>query len=201
MEKRQWAMAIGALELLKQRAPLDPYSYEQLANCYQKLGQPEKAVPNLIELHTHTMSSPVYARQIAELYRALEKYDEALKYYGEVIKINPYEASAHQSKASIYYTQRNWGEAIQSARNVTLVQGDQASSWVLLAKLEYYGGRQAKSVRMLRDARRDAEHALSLDAEDEDAKELLVQIDEQIAELPPEPQSQPASQPASGPGN
>jgi tetratricopeptide (TPR) repeat protein len=177
MEKRQWAQAIEALEKYKVRAPLDEFSYGQLATCYLNIGQQEKALPNLIELHEHTMTTPMHARRIADIYRSLGQDDLALKYYGDVIQINPYETAAYQAMASIHLRARRYSQAVTSAKSIVLLAPQVADSWFTLAKVEFFAGRSSHDIGMLKSARADAEKAIKIESS-EQASELIRKIDE-----------------------
>lgn len=179
MEKRQWAQAIDALERLKMRHPLDEYSYEQLATCYVNIGQPEKALPNLIELHIHTMTTPVHARRIADIYRSLDQHEQALVYYNEVTRINPYEIAAHQAMAAIHLKARRYDQSIRSAKNLTLLTPESAESWLTLARVEFYSARQSKDQALLKSAKANADKSNSIESS-EQARELISRIEETI---------------------
>lgn len=197
MDKRKWGQAIEALTLLKSRAPLDGWAFEQLANCYINLGQPEQAIPNLVELHLHTMTSPVHARRIADIYHSLDKDEEALKYYQQVVLINPYETGAYQAMASIHLRAKRYDPAIKAARDITILTPTAADAWYNLAKIEFFAGRAKKNVPLLKSAREDASKALKIDAV-EQTKTLLERIDETLKEsenppTEPSPSEEPAN--------
>jgi tetratricopeptide (TPR) repeat protein len=179
MEKRQWADAIEALETLKARAPLDAYSYTQLAQYYTNIGQMEKALPNLIELHEHTMNTPIYARQIADIYRALKQDDLALKYYTDVTRLNPYDTAAYKAMARIQLHAKRYPEAVNCARNLTVLAPESADSWFTLAWIELYCAKPTHNEPLLKAARADADKAMKIEPSD-NCSELLKKIDETL---------------------
>jgi tetratricopeptide (TPR) repeat protein len=177
LAKRSWAQAIAALELLKQRQQYDPYSYQELAKMYMQFGQPEKALPNLIELHRRTMRDPQYARQIAEIYRTMGDDEKALAYFKEISFIDPYEASAYESIASIHLRAKRYDDAITAVNNVCLCQPDSANSWALMAVVRYRTGKALNDKDQLMQARAAAEKALRIDPSNDKANQVMAAID------------------------
>ncbi len=179
IEKRQWADAIEALETLKVRAPLDAYSYTQLAQYYINIGQMEKALPDLIEMYEHTMNTPIYARQIADIYRALKQYDLAVKYYTYVTRLNPYDVAAYKAMARIQLTAKKYPEAIAAAKDLTVLAPEAADSWFTLAWVEFYAAKPAHNEPLLKAARADADKSMKIDPSD-NCSELIQRIDETL---------------------
>jgi tetratricopeptide (TPR) repeat protein len=179
IEKRQWGEAIEALETLKVRAPLDAYSYTQLSQYYLNIGQMEKALPDLIELHEHTMNTPIYARQIADIYRALKQDDLALKYYTDVTRLNPYDSAAYEAMARIQLHAKRYPEAVNCAKNLTVLAPQAAHSWFALAWIEFYCGKPTHNEPLLRTARADADKSMKIEPSDA-CSDLIHKIDETL---------------------
>jgi len=178
---RNYAKAIGALELLKQRRPLEEYSYRELANLYTTLGMSEKALPNLIHLHRHTMMTPKYARKVAEIYRALGKDELAMKFYREVLYINPYDPSVYDAVAGMHRKARRYDRAIEAIRKLTLLQPAAAASWNKLAVIKYRAWNAAshKSKDLLFEARDAAQKALAIEPNGQ-AASILERIEDAL---------------------
>jgi tetratricopeptide (TPR) repeat protein len=162
LEKRKFVQAIAPLEQLKTQQPLNSFSYEKLAEIYTQLGDPEKALPNLLHLHRHTMREPQYARQIAETYRLMGREDLAEKYFQEVTYINPYESTAYESIASMQVRQKQYDEALETAHRLTLLEPENARSWDYLAQIRYRQARQNQDRQMLLLAKEAAEKSVQL---------------------------------------
>ena len=177
LAKRRWAKAIIALETYKQRRPMDPYAYQKLAKLYDQLGQTEKALPNLIELHRRTMKSSKYARQIADLYRTSETPEKALEFYEQVIQINPYDAGAYLAMAGLYLRKKDYDGAILAAHSACLIEPKNADFWTQLAAVYYRAALAEKSPQRLSQARAAARKSLKLDPEG-GGREVLQLIDE-----------------------
>jgi cellulose synthase operon protein C len=164
LAKRNWPQALSALELLKQRMPLDPWPYQQLAGKYVQMGQPKKALPNLIELHRRTMKDPKYARQIADICLAAEDDDQALRYFNQVVRINPYEASAYEAMASIHRSASRYDKAIAAIGSVCMLDKDSADAWTKMAMMRFLAGRANRDAEELQRADKAADKALAIDS-------------------------------------
>lgn len=180
LEKKQWAEAIAALELFKQRQPLDQYSYQELCRLYTGLGMPDKALPNLLEMHKLTMDDSQWARRIADIYRAQGQPMVALEFYRQSTYINPYEVAIYEAMAGIYQNAKQYDKAISMAKNMTLLTPDSADVWYKTAAVEYNAAKAKKDDQaLLRTAKESAEKAVKIDA-DSPAKDLLEQIQKDI---------------------
>jgi len=184
LARKQYAPAIAAMELLKQRQPYDSWPYEQLAKLYTQMGQVEKALPNLIHLHRHTMTDTKYARQIADICRTLQRDQTALEYYHEILHINPYEASAYKAIAEIQTRARNYAPAIQAAEEWTLIQDDSPEAWTTLALVRYRAAKATNDRALLEQARLAAEKALELSASSQ-ARQVLMRIHRELDAVAP----------------
>jgi len=182
LAKRNWPQAIAALELLKQRTPLDPWAYEQLAGKYVQMGQPKKALPNLIELHRRTMKDPKYARQIADICLAAEDDDQALQYFKQIVRINPYEASAYEAMASIHRSAGRYDKAIAAIGSVCLLDDSSADAWTKMAMMRFLAGRANRSLDELKRADDAADKALAIDS-DSQARRVKVMIEAAIESI------------------
>jgi predicted Zn-dependent protease len=183
LARRKFVLAIDPLEQLKILQPLDSFSYEKLAEIYTQLGQPEKALPNLLHLHRHTMRDPQYARQIAEIYRLLDRDDLAEKYFQEVTYINPYESTAYRSIASLQVRQKQYGEALETANRLTLLEPDAAKSWDYLAQIRYRKARQDSDRDLMLQARQAARKSVDLNPNGLGPR-ILSAIERQLETMP-----------------
>ena len=186
LAKREFAKAIPALELLKQRLPLEGFAYTQLAALYTRLGMSEKALPNLVHLHRHTTMTPKYARQAAEIYRTLGQDEMALKYYREVLYVDPYDAGVYDAIAGLHRKARRYDRAAAAIEQLTLLRPKEAASWNKLAVIRYRAWRAApdKNKDLLFSARAAAQKALALEPDGQGIR-ILERIDEAIGQSKP----------------
>ena len=174
LHDRSWALAITSLEMLKLRMPFDPYSYTELAKLYMQLGLPDKALPNLIELHRRTMKDAKFARQVAEIYGTQEDSgDMALAFWEQVTSINPYETSAYKAMTEIHIIARRYGHAIGTAWEMHLADPTSAEAWTYVAIANYRRGKAEKARPYLVEAKKAAEKAIELDPDVPKAKDVL----------------------------
>ncbi len=174
LKNQSWALAITFLEVLKLRMPLDPYSYTELAKLYMQLGLPDKALPNLIELHRRTMKDASYARQIAEIYGTqIDQGDKALIFWEQVISINPYETSAYKAMTEIHIIARRYEQAIATAWEMHLADQTSAEAWTYVAIAHYRQGKATKDKAHLVKAKEAAAKAVEIDPDVPKAKDVL----------------------------
>ncbi len=168
VRQRDWELAIPALERYKQILPLDDYGYKELAKIYDQLGQPHRLLPNLVELHRRTMKDPKYARRAADICRASEYSDaaaEALKFYEQVIQINPYDSGTYQAMAAVSLRLGRDERALTAMRSKSLLEPDNARTWAELAMVYYRVATRKKSAQLLAKARSAAEKSIEIDPE------------------------------------
>lgn len=177
------AEAIAALELLKQRHPYLEHSYKKLAELYLSVGLPEKALPNLLHLHRHTMKDPQYAKRIAEIYRRQGDSERALRYYREVLYINPYDAGVYEAISRLHREDGDYQAAIEPITSLTLLDPDSGDAWAKLALIRYFawrtGGGNAEDRELLEQARQAALKARELEPHGQ-AGQILQRIDKAI---------------------
>ncbi len=183
LNRRQWTKAIRYLELLKQRAPLDPWAYDRLARTLTQLGRPKDALGNLIHLDRRTNSKTHHARQIAEIYQSLDMPDSALDFYGKLIHINPYEVPAYEAIAAIHRQAGRYDKAVQTMEMVCLLKNDSPDAWTKLAVMQYLSGRAAGNRALLKTAAATANKAISL-GESAQGRRLLGMIQATLDSLP-----------------
>jgi len=174
LKDQAWAQAIMNLEILKLRMPLDPYSYTELAKLYMQLGLPDKALPNLIELHRRTMKDATYARQVAEIYGTqIDEGDKALLFWEQVVSINPYETSAYKAMTEIHIIARRYEDAIATAWEMHLADQTSGDAWTYVAIAHYRQGKAKKDKTHLIKAQEAAEKAIELAPDVPKAKDVL----------------------------
>ncbi|MHC4715928.1 MAG: tetratricopeptide repeat protein [Planctomycetota bacterium] len=174
--QRDWERAIPALERYKRILPLDDYGYRELAKIYDQLGQTHLLLPNLIELHRRTMRDPKYARKAADICRASDAAEDAVKFYEQVIQINPYDGGAYRAMAALSLRLGRYDRALAAMRSKSLLEPDNARTWAELAMVYYRIARQKKSAHLLGKARAAAGKAVEIDPEGY-GKDVLALID------------------------
>jgi tetratricopeptide (TPR) repeat protein len=85
------ASLIETLELYAEVRPVDPFPHKKLAQIWLDSDTPARAIPHLERLDRHEQKSPVFALELAKLYRREGKTDEALAAATRAAQISPYE--------------------------------------------------------------------------------------------------------------
>lgn len=92
---------VPKLQRLAELRPVDDYPHRKLAQIYLAGDDPSKAIPHLEILDLHEDKSPIYARQLASLYRDAGDLDRALEKITRTVQIGPYEAEYRELAAAI----------------------------------------------------------------------------------------------------
>ncbi|RPI62023.1 MAG: hypothetical protein EHM48_04745, partial [Planctomycetaceae bacterium] len=175
LEKQNFPDAIVALELLKQRQPIDLYAYEELAKLYNS-GDPAKELPNLLELHKLTMTDPKYARQIADIYRKQSQDENALRFLRQVTYLNPYDTTVYGTMAAIHLKAKRYPDAISAVNNLCLLEPGSAKAWANMASVEFKVSQATNDKTMMEKAKESAEKSVKIDPEGQ-GKQILERIE------------------------
>ena len=92
------------IELLQRYArsrPVDPYPHKKLVQIWRDSDTPYKAVEHLEELDKREQHSPVFAYELARLYRAKGDTATALHEATRAVQISPYDADYREQAAVI----------------------------------------------------------------------------------------------------
>lgn len=94
---------IPLLEKYVKARPVDPFSYKRLADIWLHSPTPEKAIPYLEQLDIREEKTPVYALNLARMYREFGEKEFALKKVTRALQINPYNADNRELAAEIAF--------------------------------------------------------------------------------------------------
>ncbi len=123
------------LEYAKLR-PVDPFPHRQLARIELASDDPTRAIPHLEELAIREEKSPVFAVELAKLYRKQKDYDRALDRATMAININPYHAANRELAAAIAVEAGRLEIARQHIRALTLIEPDRPQHQKRLERIE-----------------------------------------------------------------
>jgi tetratricopeptide (TPR) repeat protein len=106
----------------------------ELGNCYRKLGQLENAEASFKQ--ALEMSGSVYvALNLAEVYTARKRFDEAKAVLESAAARNPANGDAYYGLALVYFNQQRWEEAEAAALQAHARDHRIADVHLLLAKI------------------------------------------------------------------
>lgn len=117
----------ATIELLNRYSvlrPVDPYPHMKLAQIWLASDEPAKAIPHLEFLDIREEKSPVYALQLAKLYRQAGDLEKALAKATRALHINPYYAANRELAASIAMEAKKLEAARQHIFALTLLEPD-----------------------------------------------------------------------------
>jgi len=115
------------ITLLEQYAgarPVDPMPHRKLAWYWLAGETPDRAIPHLEMLDAVEEKTPVFATQLAKLYREAGQRDKAMAKATRAIHFDPYDAPARELAATIAIEIRNLQLARQHIRALTLIEPD-----------------------------------------------------------------------------
>jgi predicted Zn-dependent protease len=95
------AAVIERLQRYAELRPVDPFPHKKLAQILLESDTPARAVPHLEHLDRREQKSPVFALELARLYRRAGRTAEALAMATRAVQINPYAPSLRVPAAEI----------------------------------------------------------------------------------------------------
>lgn len=113
---------IALLQRYSSLRPVDPYPHKKLAQIFLNSDTPTKAIPHLEELDVREDKTPVYAVELAELYRQSGEIDKALQKIIRAVLMNPYNAPNRELAAAIALEADQLNIARQHIRALTILE-------------------------------------------------------------------------------
>jgi tetratricopeptide (TPR) repeat protein len=95
------ALLIEMLQRYAEARPVDPFPHKKLAQVLLDSDSPDRALPHLEHLDRHEQKTPVFALELARLYRSAGRKAEAMAMATRAVQINPYEPSLRVPAAEI----------------------------------------------------------------------------------------------------
>jgi predicted Zn-dependent protease len=92
---------VALLERYAKLRPVDPFPHKKLAQIYLAGDTPALAIGHLEEVDVREEKSPVFAVELAELYRQSGQLDKALAKITRAVMMNPYDAPNRELAAAI----------------------------------------------------------------------------------------------------
>jgi tetratricopeptide (TPR) repeat protein len=131
-------------------------AWQARAVLYIERGDSEKAVADLTKLVEKEAGNPLVVGALAEALINLKKYDEALKYCEDVIKIAPQSTLGYKLRAQIFVMQDDVKSAIKDLDRALEINANDLGALLTRSRLNASEGNDAQ-------AKADVEKALSID--------------------------------------
>ena len=153
IRKNEHARAIPQLRLAAEQQPDDAEVYDLLVVCFDKIGDKEGAVRQLLDaVELSRREIKLYAelgRRLAELQRP----DEAERANTTTVEMLPNESEGHTMLAEIRQKQNRWPEAIAHWERVAQIRGLEPTGLLKLAEAQIHEKSWAKAGESLRKLR------------------------------------------------
>jgi tetratricopeptide (TPR) repeat protein len=127
---------IETLELYAQVRPVDPFPHKKLARIWLESDTPARAIPHLERLDQYEQKSPVFALELAKLYRREGRKQEALAAVTRAAQISPYEPSIRVPAAEIAIEAGRLDLARRHILALTLLEPDHERHRARLAAID-----------------------------------------------------------------
>ena len=112
IQKGDHARAIPQLQLASELQPDDAETYEALLVCFDKVGDKEGAVGQLLRAVELSRRDIKLYDQLGKRYAALDRPVEAERAYTSVVEVVPNESEGHALLAEVREKQGRWADAV-----------------------------------------------------------------------------------------
>ena len=116
---------IERLQAYARARPVDPYPHKKLAQIWRNSDSPQRAITHLEELDAREQKSPVFAYELARLYRSIGNIDTAMAKADRAVQISPYDADYREQAAALAIEAGRLDLARRHIRAMTLIEPGQ----------------------------------------------------------------------------
>lgn len=130
-ELKQYGKSAESYEKAVKLGVRDQALYYNLAYTYTKLGQDRQAVAYYEKISPPTRQSLGF---IADYYLKTRKYEKAISFYQQVVKLDPKRASSYFSVGYAYAASQNWDKAIANYQAALKYDREDAETYASLGE-------------------------------------------------------------------
>ncbi|MCZ6850744.1 MAG: hypothetical protein O7F17_03810 [Planctomycetota bacterium] len=130
------ASLVPWLERYAKARPVDPFPHRKLAQIWLESDTPTQAIPDLERLDRAEQKTPVFAVELAKLYRRTGQLDLALAKATRALQINPYHAPNRELAAAIAIEANQLELGRKHIAALTLIEPDRPQHRKRLAAID-----------------------------------------------------------------
>jgi predicted Zn-dependent protease len=137
-DKQQYKQAIVQLKLARELQPNDQETHENLVTCYDKLGDKQGAVDQLLESLRLSRRNISLYQDLGRRYDELEQPVSAERARTSIVEALPNESEGHAMLAEIRQQQNRWSDAIGHWRQVAEIRSLEPTGLLKLATAQVH---------------------------------------------------------------
>jgi tetratricopeptide (TPR) repeat protein len=178
MKKNEHARAIPQLKLAAELQPNDAEIYQALIACFDKIGDKEGAVRQLLEAVELSRREIKLFEQLGTRLADLQRKGEAERAFTSTVEMLPNETESHTMLAEIYQKQNRYPEAIYQWERVVQIRLLEPTGLLKLATAQIHEKQWVNAKETLRKLRSQSWPARFNDVQQQ-ARELEKQLEDQ----------------------
>lgn len=140
IQKNEHARAIPQLQLASELQPDDAEIYAALLVCFDKIGDKDAAVRELLRAAELSRRDIKLFEQLGSRYTALNNPGEAERAFTSIVEMLPNESEGHAMLAEVREKQNRWSEAIAHWERVAEIRALEPTGLVKLAGAQIENG-------------------------------------------------------------
>jgi tetratricopeptide (TPR) repeat protein len=137
-DKRDYKKAIRQFELAALLQPSDAETYPLLIEAYDKIGDKEGAIRQLLSAVGHLRRDLTLFEQLGDRYTAIAQPAEAERAYTSIVESQPMESESHALLAEVREKQSRWSEAIALWQQVATLRALEPTGLLKLAAAQIH---------------------------------------------------------------
>ena len=156
VQKQQHALAIPQYQQAAELQPNDAETYTALIACYDKIGDKEGAVRQLLQAVELSRRDVKLFEQLGQRLFELQKTAESERAYTSIVEMLPNESESHALLAEIREKQNRWPEAVAQWQRVATIRALEPTGLLKLAAAQIHEKDWDQAAATLQSVRRQS---------------------------------------------
>jgi Flp pilus assembly protein TadD len=152
-QRQEWDKAVAQFKAAALLQPNDTETHRALVDCYDKQGDKQGAVRQLLESVEISRRDIALYRELGQRLTALEQPAEAERAYTSIVEVLPSESESHTLLAEVRQEQDRWDEAVVQWEQVARIRALEPTGLLKLAAAEIHQRRWAEAAATLQKLR------------------------------------------------